>query len=74
MLEEIAQDVAEGKLYCSPRLSQAGRRQYPDLLRNAAGSGTDGSLAAELSTPGRLNTTEERRKSQKVGPRLRECL
>jgi hypothetical protein len=62
MLEEIDQDIAEGKLYYSPRLSAAGKQQYPDLLRNAARSGTDESLAGELRTQGRLNATEERRK------------
>lgn len=62
MLEEIEQDIAENKLYYSPRLSQAGRQQYPDLLRGAARDGTDQSLADELRKQGRLNATEERRK------------
>jgi hypothetical protein len=62
MLEEIEQDISAGKLYCSPRLSPAGKQLYPELLRNAARSGTDDSLASELRAPGRLNATEERRK------------
>jgi hypothetical protein len=62
MLEEIGRDVAESKLYYSPRLSPAGRQQYPDLLENAARNGSDQNLASELRAPGRLNATEERRK------------
>lgn len=62
MLEEIEHDIAVGKLYYSPRLSPAGKTLYPELLRNAARSGTDESLASELRVPGRLNATEEKRK------------
>jgi len=62
MLEEIVQDIAAGKLYYSPRLSSVGRALYPELLRIAVQSGSDDSLSAELRVPGRLNTTEEKRK------------
>ena len=64
MLEEIRQDIAEGRLYMSPRLSPAGRSQYPDLLQIAASTGTDDTLASALRVPGLLNTTEERKKSK----------
>lgn len=62
MLDEIEKDEREGKLYFSDRLSQAGRNDYPALLRNAVESGTDDSLAASLKQNGRLSTTEQRRK------------
>lgn len=62
MIEEIEQDLGAGTLYYSPRLSEVGRQLYPELLRRAARSGTDSSLAGELELPGRLNATEERRK------------
>ena len=62
MVEEISNDIAAGKLYESPRLSASGRQQYPELLRTAAQTGNDDSLAAELRVLGILNTTEERRK------------
>jgi hypothetical protein len=62
MVEEIEKDIADGRLYESPRLSAAGKQIYPDLLRAAARNGTDSTLASELRAPGRLNATEERRK------------
>ncbi|HUJ31571.1 MAG TPA: hypothetical protein VLY23_09850 [Candidatus Acidoferrum sp.] len=62
MLQEVERDVAEDKLYYSPRLSPAGRQAYPEVLRNAVRGGTDGNLAADLRTPGLLNATEVRRK------------
>jgi hypothetical protein len=55
MLDEIQRDERDGKLYISPRLSQIGVADYPQLLRRAAESGTDDSLAASLKQNGRLN-------------------
>jgi len=62
MIAEIEADIAARKLYFSGRLSERGRTDYPNLLRQAAANGTDGSLANELRQGGRLNATEERRK------------
>ena len=61
MLHEIERDLQQSCLYKSPRLSPQGESEYPQLLRDAAASGDDGSLAAELSIPGRLNVTEPRK-------------
>lgn len=62
MLDEIERDVREGNLYVSDRLSRTGVADYPELLRRAAESGTDDSLAMALKQNGRLNSTEQRRK------------
>lgn len=48
MLDELAQDVASNKLYLSPRLNDAGRRNYEKLLRSAIQNGDDVSLANSL--------------------------
>lgn len=58
MREEIAADVSAGRLYLSPRPSQQGRLDYPDLLLAAADSMDDDWLAMQLSEPDRLITTE----------------
>ncbi len=62
MLEEIDADIGNRRLYESPRLSVAGQRDYPDLLKRAAASYDADWLAAELRRNSRLNTTEQRRK------------
>src|SRR5262245_16731617 len=61
MLEEIEYDIAQSKLYYSSRLSPAGKQLYPDMLRRAAGKGTNLTFAGEIRVPGRLNKTEERK-------------
>lgn len=48
VLDELAQDVTSNKLYISPRLNDAGRRNYEKLLRSAIQSGDDVSLANSL--------------------------
>jgi len=60
MLEELEQDVAANKLYLSPRLSDAGRRNYEKLLRSAIQNGDDVSLANSLA--GLLKAYEQRAK------------
>jgi hypothetical protein len=62
MMEEFEQDVQQGKLYVSARLSGIGRENYPALLKQALRSGNDSSLAESLRQPGVLNQTEERKK------------
>jgi hypothetical protein len=48
MLAEIERDIVAGVLYLSDNLSPLGCRSYPDLLRKAALSGNDDSLAADI--------------------------
>jgi hypothetical protein len=64
MLDEINMDVQNNTLYLSPRLSEVGRRDYPDLLREAARLHNDLWLENELRRNGRLNATEQRRKQK----------
>lgn len=58
MQAEVAEDVATGTLYLSPRLSEIGRRDYPELLRNAVAHHDESWLAAQLRSGGRLNARE----------------
>jgi hypothetical protein len=60
MLEEMQHDIDQNDLYESPRLSPAGRTQYPRMLRDALASGTPEVLARSLGEPGLLNATETR--------------
>lgn len=58
MLAELEHDIEQGTLYFSPRLSQQGQAEYPDLLRDAVSNGTPASLAAALAQNSRLKTRE----------------
>lgn len=60
MLDKLQQDVTANKLYLSPRLSDAGRRNYEKLLRLAIQNGEDVSLANSLV--GMLKAYEQRAK------------
>lgn len=59
MLAEIERDIAANTLYLSDNLNPQGRIDYPDLIRNAAKSGDDVGLAADISS--RLNAYEKPR-------------
>lgn len=48
MLREIDRDVSGGTLYLSDNLSLEGCRSYPELLRDAARTGNEDTLAAAL--------------------------
>lgn len=61
MMDELRLDVAEGRLYASPRLSIAGNSVYLNLLRDAIATGSPASLIASLSNPRYFNSTEQRR-------------
>jgi hypothetical protein len=61
MLEEIELDIANNKLYLSPRLSEVGQADYPTLIREATQGYDDGWLAESLRNNGRLNASEQRR-------------
>jgi len=60
MLKEIDVDINSGKLYISTRLSLAGAKDYPVLLKEAVKSHDDSWLADQLNKPGKFNTTETR--------------
>lgn len=62
MLDELEQDVAAGRLYISPRLSERGQSDYEALLQAAIESGDDVSFADGLRSRGRMSPTEQRRK------------
>ncbi len=64
MLAELEHDQSAGKLYLSKRLSDAGRRDYPALLRQALESHNDDWLAAQLRSSGRM---AERETYQRAG-------
>jgi hypothetical protein len=48
MVEEIDMDVKSEKIYRSRYLTQSGQGNWPDLLRTAAQTGTDDTLAAAV--------------------------
>lgn len=58
MLDELVRDVAENRVYLSPRLSSTGTADFPDLLREAAAEHDDTWLAGQLNSRGRLKTHE----------------
>lgn len=58
MRQEAEQDIQDGALYLSPRLSPRGRLDYPELLLLAVDSGTPDTLAAAIAQNDRLNETE----------------
>lgn len=62
MLEEIDFDVQHGSLYLSPRLHDAGCASWPSLLREAATSGTDETLAAAVRRDECFHTHMQRAK------------
>lgn len=60
--EEINKDIHDKTLYLGAFLSESGKSDWPKLLLDAAGTGNDVTLAAEVSRPGRLMETATRRK------------
>jgi hypothetical protein len=67
MVEEIDLDIAKKVLYLSPWLTERGRHDWPEMLRDAATSGTDATLAAEIPLYRRLAQTAQRRKPKGAG-------
>lgn len=61
MADEIESDVQNGTLYVSPRLSDVGRQDYPNLLMQAAQQYDDNWLAQNLRFNGRISAFEQRR-------------
>lgn len=62
MIEEIEMAVRDGSIYLSSYLSERGLSDWVGLLKAAAATGTDDTLAAELRKFDRINETAERRK------------
>ena len=62
MVQEIDMDVASGKVYISSFLNAEGCVRWPDLLRDAARSGTDDELANRIRSDRCLNYQYQRRK------------
>jgi hypothetical protein len=68
MLEEFEADLADGSLYCSPHLNEAGLANYPDLLRDAVLTGTEASLAEALYTGDTVRQPIRRQHLKELGP------
>ncbi|MGE0668180.1 MAG: hypothetical protein AB7O49_16610 [Sphingomonadales bacterium] len=64
MVEEIEMDAASGALYLSSYLNDHGCEAWPRMLRDAAASGTDDTLAEALRRDGCLRSRVERRTSR----------
>jgi len=62
MLEELDLDLDGEKLYLSKYLSEAGRKRYPTLLREAIEAGSDASFGHALQSEGLFRETYEKRK------------
>lgn len=65
MLEEFESDLAIGRLYISPRLTEVGAEAYPQMLREALTAGTPQTLKTALSRPGMLRHQETRNHPKK---------
>lgn len=62
MIEEIDRDIAAGTIYISSYLTTQGQQDWPQMMRAAAQSGTDATLAVEITRSGRLAQKTQRRK------------
>jgi hypothetical protein len=62
MAEEINRDIGGGNLYMGGYLTEIGKRDWPDLILNAAETSDDATLSALLSRNGRLMETAFRKK------------
>jgi hypothetical protein len=60
MLQELELDIKNGTLYISPRLSESGRKDYENLLKEVFKNGNEVSLAKDLRSYGRMKITEQR--------------
>lgn len=62
MVEEIDMDVANGTIYVSNYLNAEGCERWPSMLREAAQTGTDDSLANDIRVDNCLKQQVERKK------------
>lgn len=61
MIAELDIDIESEKLYISKRLTEAGVKEWPELLREAFLEHNDDWLASQLRVRGLMRTTEKRR-------------
>lgn len=62
MARELDRENANGTLYISPRLTEAGAQAWPQILREAFASHDDNWIAATLRSRGLMRAQEQRRK------------
>jgi hypothetical protein len=62
MIQELERDIANGTIYISDRLNEAGTGGWAMVLREAIERYDDDWLAAELHRRGHIKTHEQRRK------------
>lgn len=62
MIRELERDRADGTLYISPRLTEAGAQAWPEILREAFERHDDTWIASTLRSRGLIRTQEQRRK------------
>jgi hypothetical protein len=62
MVEEIELDIKNGSLYLGGWLTERGRQDWPEMITDAAKSGSDATLSVEITKYGRLMLTAQRRK------------
>lgn len=62
MVRELEHDRAHGKLYISPRLTDAGAQAWPQVLREAMERHDDAWLASALRERSYMRTEEQKRK------------
>ena len=67
MVDEVDRDTKQGTLYLSHRLTDRGRREWPELLRAAAKGGNEITLAEKLKGTGRLREVEYRQSHSRRG-------
>lgn len=60
--KEVERDRADGTLYISPRLTEAGAAAWLELLLEACARHDDAWLASQLRSRGLMRTEEQRRK------------
>ena len=61
IMAEVELDITNTKLYVSPRLSEIGRKDYVNLLKEAISSHDEAWFAQQLSLNSRINLTEQRK-------------
>ena len=67
MIQELESDLSKGRLYVSPRLTDAGTQAWPEVLREAFKEHDDTWIATTLRSRSLLRTHEQRRKPKGGG-------